>query len=170
MRLNRNVLVPVLLAAMWAGGAQAQTGGASAAEVQQLVGLLGSQNIIANVDRAIAAQFTRGMPCVAQATVAQTFDSPQVQQDQLNVVVSVYQRHFTSADVQQLLTFYRSPTGQKWLRENPAATREIEQTIRQHNQQRFQSMLADQKQRGVLDSQGRCPASQGKPVPAPTGH
>jgi len=40
--------------------------------------------------------------------------------DMMQAMVPVYQKHFTKGDVDALIAFYSSPTGQKMLRELPA--------------------------------------------------
>jgi hypothetical protein len=51
-------------------------------------------------------------------------------------MVPTYQKHFTKGDMDGLVTFYTSPTGQKLLREMPAITAEamtaIMPIMRQH--------------------------------------
>jgi hypothetical protein len=58
---------------------------------------------IAKVD-AIADETFRDMP------VDEMFDA----------MVPIYQRHLTSADLDSIVTFYRSPAGQRLLKEQPA--------------------------------------------------
>jgi hypothetical protein len=45
----------------------------------------------------------------------------------LQAEVSVYQKHFTRGDIDALIAFYSTPTGQKFLRELPAITSEAMQ-------------------------------------------
>jgi hypothetical protein len=40
--------------------------------------------------------------------------------DMMKAAVPVYQKHFTKGDIDALVAFYASPTGQKMLREMPA--------------------------------------------------
>lgn len=44
-------------------------------------------------------------------------------------MVPAYQKHFTKADIDSLVAFYSSPTGQKVLRELPAITSEAMQSM-----------------------------------------
>ena len=44
--------------------------------------------------------------------------------DMVNAVISIYQRHLTKTDVEELIRFYSSPVGQKLLREQPQIMRE----------------------------------------------
>jgi len=41
----------------------------------------------------------------------------------------LYQKHFTKADIDSLIAFYASPTGQKVLREMPGITAEAMQSM-----------------------------------------
>jgi hypothetical protein len=45
----------------------------------------------------------------------------------LRAVIPVYQKHLTKGDVEALVTFYSSPTGQKILKEMPTMTAEAMQ-------------------------------------------
>jgi len=49
--------------------------------------------------------------------------------DMLDDMVPVYQKHLTKGDVQAMITFYSSPTGQKILHEMPAMTAEGMQAL-----------------------------------------
>jgi hypothetical protein len=42
----------------------------------------------------------------------------------LDQIAQAYARHFTEAELKELLVFYRTPLGQKWAREEPAAVQE----------------------------------------------
>jgi hypothetical protein len=41
--------------------------------------------------------------------------------EMLDVVAKVYARHFTEQELKDLVVFYKTPLGQKWAREEPAA-------------------------------------------------
>jgi hypothetical protein len=49
--------------------------------------------------------------------------------DMMQAMVPVYQKHFTKGDINAVIAFYSSPTGQKMLREMPAIMGESMQTI-----------------------------------------
>lgn len=49
--------------------------------------------------------------------------------EMLQSMVPVYQKHFTKGDVDALIAFYGTPTGQKVLRELPAITAEAMQSM-----------------------------------------
>ncbi len=162
MRFGKTVLLGAALsAAACAGAVQAQTsGGAGAAEVQGLLNALGGTRGIAMINQRTAEIYSRNHPCVPAATVQQTFTSPQVEQQEIATVTAIYQRHFTSAEVQQLTQFFRSPVGQKWVQEMPRIAQESMQSGRQMGGERVRNMVAALQKQGVLDSQGQCPATR----------
>ena len=47
----------------------------------------------------------------------------------LNDMIPVYQRHFTKSDIDALIAFYSSPSGQKFLHEMPAVTAETMKAV-----------------------------------------
>jgi hypothetical protein len=49
--------------------------------------------------------------------------------EMLDSTVPVYQKHFTKGDINALVTFYGTPTGQKVVREMPAITAEAMQNM-----------------------------------------
>ena len=68
----------------------------------------------------------------------------------MQATIPVYQKHFTKADIDSLIAFYASPTGQKVLREMPGITAEAMQSMipimQKHMEairQRVQEQVAD---------------------------
>jgi hypothetical protein len=173
MRHGKGVLLGVVLATVMASGAaQAApaTGGASAQQVRELMDTLGLKNMLAQMNNVMVQQVARLMPCVPEATVAATFNDPQAQEDIVNKLVPVYQRHFSSEDIYGLLAFYNSPLGQKVLHEMPATMQEGMQVGRQWGEQRAEAMVAKLQKQGVLDARGACRAPKQPPVPPPGKH
>jgi len=83
----------------------------------------------------------------------------------LDAMVPVYQKHFSKGDVDALLAFYNSPTGQKLVRELPAITAEAMQAMmpliqkqtdamNERMQQEVAQLMKDSKNAG-----GKSPAS-----------
>jgi uncharacterized protein len=64
----------------------------------------------------------------------------------VQAMVPVYQKHLTKGDVDHLVAFYSSPTGQKLLREMPAITSEAMQVMMPLMQQRVDAMTRDIQQ------------------------
>jgi hypothetical protein len=56
-------------------------------------------------------------------------------------IVPVYQKHLTKLDVEAMLAFYSTPTGQKLLREQPEITTESMQAISGRMQKSFEEMM-----------------------------
>lgn len=63
--------------------------------------------------------------------------------DLLQAMIPVYQRHFTKGDIDALVAFYNSPTGQKMVKELPAITAESMQA----SSGIMQKMIAQMTQR-----------------------
>ncbi|MDQ2972244.1 MAG: DUF2059 domain-containing protein [Rhodanobacteraceae bacterium] len=176
MRFRKNMLVgSAFMIALWVASAHAAPpaaggtgGGASAQQVRALMDTIGLKRMLAQMNGAMAQQINHVVPCLPAATVQQTFNSQQAQDDIINRMIPVYQQHFSNADIQGLLTFYRSPLGQKVLREMPATMQQGMQIGQQWGMERAQAMVAQMKQQGVLNAQGQCPAPQQAPaVPPP---
>jgi len=49
--------------------------------------------------------------------------------EMLNDMIPVYQRHFSKSEIEALIAFYSSPTGQKFLHEMPAVTAETMRAV-----------------------------------------
>jgi uncharacterized protein len=45
----------------------------------------------------------------------------------VQVEIQVYQRHFTKRDIEALVAFYSTPTGEKYIKETPAINEEVMQ-------------------------------------------
>ena len=85
----------------------------------------------------------------------------------IEAMVPAYQKHFTKGDMDALVVFYSSPTGQKLLREMPAITAESMQSMmpimRQHMDavnQRIQQDLAEMLKKSQTQSGQSAPATQ----------
>ena len=82
----------------------------------------------------------------------------------LQAMVPVYQKHFTKGDIEALVAFYSTPTGQKLLKELPAITQEAMQAssgvIR-----KFMDQAMRQIQEQVAQLQKNGPAKRKKNSP-----
>ena len=67
----------------------------------------------------------------------------------LQSMVPVYQKHFTKGDIDQLVAFYLSPTGQKLLKELPAITSESMQAMLPLMQQQIEKMTRQLQQQAA---------------------
>jgi hypothetical protein len=78
----------------------------------------------------------------------------------LDDMIPVYQRHLTKQDVDSMLAFYETPTGQKLLREQPAMMAEGMQAM----QPRMQKMMSDlmDKVEQMVSEETKSPAATAK--------
>jgi hypothetical protein len=65
----------------------------------------------------------------------------------INSVISIYQRHLTKTDVEELIRFYSSPVGQKIVREQPQILRESMQAGAEIQHKRIDEIQARIKER-----------------------
>lgn len=59
----------------------------------------------------------------------------------VTVIVPVYQRHLSKTDIQAIIAFYKTPVGQKLLRQQPAMMQESMQAGADLMQKRMESLL-----------------------------
>ena len=90
--------------------------------------------------------------------------SPEFIHTYLELMVPVYQHHFTRTDVDQMITFYSSPVGQKFVNEQPLITQEtfpkIMPLMQQHLQDVMKETNFDQRMREIF-------AEEEKPLSKP---
>ena len=79
----------------------------------------------------------------------------------LDDMIPVYQRHLTKQDVDAMLTFYSTPTGQKLLREQPAMMTEGMQAM-QPRMQKMMSDLMDKVEQMVSEETKKSATTPGK--------
>ena len=73
-------------------------------------------------------------------------------------MIPVYQRHLTKEDVAAMEAFYRTPTGQKMLREQPQMTAEAMQAV-QPRMEKMMSAMMDE-----VEKMAKEPTSESKPA------
>jgi hypothetical protein len=84
----------------------------------------------------------------------------------VQAMVPVYQKHLTKGDVDHLVAFYSSPTGQKFLREMPAITSEAMQVMLPLMRQRMDAMTRDvQRQIAEMSKQPEAKPGQNPATP-----
>ncbi len=128
------VVMFAVVAALPAAGAQAED--ASASEILELLKVSGTEDALRPVTAQILESARRGAESAAQATgrpldqehlrkLSVAFDPDKL----LAIVGGVYARHFDKREVQDLLAFYRSPTGRKLALSQAAINREMQEAI-----------------------------------------
>ncbi|MGN2252282.1 DUF2059 domain-containing protein [Frateuria sp. GZRe12] len=135
----------------------------SEAQVRQLMDVFGVDRMLGQMNSQMAAMMQQQLPCVP-ADYWQGFIDAKGARELTERMVPIYQRHFSAADIQGLLKFYRSPLGKKVITEMPATMAEGMQLGQEWGRERAQAMLADLQKGGRIDAQGRCPAA---PAAAP---
>jgi hypothetical protein len=146
-------------------GASSQAAAAqpSGEQVRQLFEVMHMSQMFGQMNSQMAGMMGRALPCVP-ASYWQDFIDANGSRQLLARMVPIYQRHFTAEDVTGLLTFYRSPLGQKVITQMPVTMAEGMKIGQQWGRERGQAMIRQLQQNGTLDANGRCPASPAAPA------
>jgi uncharacterized protein len=92
--------------------------------------------------------------------------SPAFIESYLAELIPVYQHHFTRSEVNDLIAFYSTPVGKKFLREQPLLTRESLEKILPLMQKRVQETMVEldyeQRLRMIFSQQDQPPAEPKK--------
>ncbi|HLI16864.1 MAG TPA: DUF2059 domain-containing protein [Rhodanobacteraceae bacterium] len=175
MKLGKGLVAVAAAMVVTFGTAQAQAaapapggGGATAQQVRELMETMGTKRLMVQMMDQMTSIIARGFPCVPQDKLEATFGGSQGIDELMNQVIPVYQQHFTTADVQGLEKFYRSPLGQKVLQQMPLIMRQSMQIGQKWGQEHARAMVALLTHQGVLDAEGKCPAPKQSVVPAPS--
>ena len=164
MRKWSGRVMGVLLATSAGLATAATTKPPSEAQVRQLMEVFGVDRMLGQMNTQMAAMMQQQIPCVP-ASYWQGFVDAKGVRELTERMVPIYQRHFSAADIQGLLKFYRSPLGRKVVTEMPATMAEGMQLGQEWGRQRAQAMLAELQKSGRIDAQGRCPAALAVPGP-----
>jgi hypothetical protein len=136
------VLIALLVGLFAAAGAQTAAstaaGAASKQDVQRLFNVMSNKDQIRHLMEQLFAQtkalnrveIKKRQPDISEEELSRmdresdelvrTFPIDAMMDD----MIPVYQRHFNKSDIDGLIAFYSSPTGQKFLQEMPAVTAE----------------------------------------------
>jgi hypothetical protein len=139
---KRMVLSALLVGLLTAAGAQTATstaaGAASKEDVQRLFNVMSNKDQIRHLMEQLFAQtkalnrveIKKRQPDISEEELSRMDrESDELVRnfpidEMMNDMIPVYQRHFNKSDIDGLIAFYSSPTGQKFLREMPAVTAE----------------------------------------------
>ncbi|KGI77923.1 DUF2059 domain-containing protein [Oleiagrimonas soli] len=146
-----------------AGVAQAQPKQATPAQVRQLLEVTGSgkmmHGMMEQMNSRMSGFMQQALPCVP-ASYWNDFAGQKAEQDLIDKLVPIYQKHFTESDMAGLLKFYRTPLGQKVIHEMPETMRESMQIGQSWGKTRMQEMVAKLKKDGTITADGKCPATK----------
>lgn len=148
------------------GTGQAVAAPASEAQVRDLMQVMGVQQSLGMMNQQITAVMAQKLPCVPASYWGSFIDQPN-STTLMNGMIPAFQKHFTAEDIDGLLKFYRSPLGQKVIKEMPQVMAENVKLNQQWGQQRGAQMIDQLKTQGKLDAQGQCPATSTAPAAAP---
>lgn len=143
--------------AMAAGQAMAASAPATEDQVRQLMEVVGLGKMLLQMNTQAVNTLQQSMPCVPTDFWQNYMNESQTQLF-IGRLVPVWQRHFTSDEMNGLLKFYRSPLGQKVITEMPTTMAEANEAGQQWSHERSDQMVNELKHMGTLDGSGRCPA------------
>lgn len=153
--------------AMGVGQAMASSAPATEDQVRQLMEVVGLGKMLLQMNTQAVTTLQQSMPCVPTDFWQNYMNETQTQL-YIGRLVPVWQRHFTSDEMNGLLKFYRSPLGQKVITEMPTTMAEANDAGQQWSHERSDQMVSELKHMGTLDSNGKCPAKIAEtPVAAP---
>lgn len=150
--------VAAVVLATGVGAGHAATQAPTEEQVRQLMEVVGVGKMLTQMNAQAVGVMQQSLPCVP-ATYWQTYMDANGTQQFIGRLVPIWQKHFTADEMEGMLKFYRSPLGQKVIAEMPATMAEATQAGQQWSHERSEQMLAELKQKGSLDTHGRCPAT-----------
>ncbi|MGN6225796.1 MAG: DUF2059 domain-containing protein [Dyella sp.] len=146
---------------------------ASAQQVRELMGVFGVNRMFQQMNVQMAGMMGQQLPCVP-ASYWNNFLDEKGMAELTEKMIPIYQRHFSAAEIDGLLKFYRSPLGRKVVAEMPSTMAEGMQVGQQWGRERAQAMMEQLQKDGTITGEGRCPATApaqpalGKPAGKPS--
>lgn len=129
---------------------------ASKDQLKKLFQVIGVQKQMQSIVTSMANNLEQMMPPVGQLSEKQKAEvskleselfgkmmSPEFVDSYLDMMAPVYQRHFSKSDVDQIIAFYSSPAGQKFVNEQPAIMQEIFPKVVPMMQQHMQDIMKE---------------------------
>lgn len=96
----------------------ADTEAAKVADIRRLLDLTGTRDMVDGMKSSMMEQFRRNAPGMPDGMLTELMAELKAD-DLVESMIPVYSKHFTGADIKQLIAFYQSPFGKKVLREMP---------------------------------------------------
>lgn len=91
---------------------------AKASDIRRLLDLTGTRDMVDGMKSSMMEQFRRSAPGMPNEMLTEMMAELKAD-DLVESMIPVYSKHFTGADIKQLIAFYQSPFGKKVLREMP---------------------------------------------------
>ena len=95
-----------------------------------------------DAERHLTAKQKREIVDLEDQLIAQVIDKEYFQQS-IEMLIPIYQRHFTNADIDALLAFYSTPVGQKVLHDLPQLMADFMPKLMAQVQTRMQRAMSD---------------------------
>ncbi|GAB3568111.1 hypothetical protein GCM10027578_20210 [Spirosoma luteolum] len=119
----RPIVLTVLLLVGLPFAGSAQSAPTKQEDIRQLVAVTGTIDLMKQSMQRMMGQFRQTMTQIPEAFWTE-LDKEIDYNELLNKLLPVYDAHYTHDDIKALLAFYRSPIGQKSIRELPAIMQE----------------------------------------------
>ena len=129
---------------------------ASPEQLKKLFDVIGMQKQMQSIMTSMADNLQQMFPAGAQLSEKQKADmarlqgelfgkimSPEFVNSYLAMMIPVYQAHFNKSDVDQIIAFYSSPAGQKFVNEQPLIVKEILPKMMPMMQQHMQDVMKE---------------------------
>jgi len=108
-------------------------------DVRKLIGLMQSDEMISGMLNSMTAAFSHGRSAeLREFIVTETKAMLKRMEDEM---VSIYSRHFTHEEVKDLIKFYESPLGRKFIEVTPALQNELMNAMMTKYMPEFQEKL-----------------------------
>ncbi|MGB8633811.1 MAG: DUF2059 domain-containing protein [Rhodanobacteraceae bacterium] len=162
-RFGSFLLIAAVFGAVSVSPLQAATPQASAEQVRELIKVTGGaemmHRMMTQMIPGLSNTMQEALPCVP-ASYWNGFANKQAEQDLINRIIPIYQKHFSSEDVADLLKFYRTRVGRKVLEEMPGIMSETMRDGQAWGRKRAQQMIDQLQKEGTLNAQGSCPVPE----------
>ncbi|HEY6249036.1 MAG TPA: DUF2059 domain-containing protein [Candidatus Angelobacter sp.] len=137
-----------------AGAKPLPTDAASPEQLKKLFEVIGIQKQLQSIMTSMGANIEQMMPSAGQLSEKQKAEmsklqaelfgkmmSPEFVDRYLDMMVPIYQLHFSKSDVEQITAFYSSPAGQKFVNEQPSIVQEVFPKVMPMMQQHMQDVM-----------------------------
>ena len=151
----RNRFIPLVLslflAFIWATTAVAKPDAAEAkrADIRKLMELTGAGTMGKQVADQMLLTLSQTMPDVP-AEVWKSFGDALNAQELVDMVVPIYEKHFSHDDIKAIIAFYQSPAGKRMIRAMPAITQESMIEGQRWGEKAMQRIMTELQSKGLL--------------------
>lgn len=128
----------------------AQRQSSKTAKIRQLLDMTGSGKLGVQVANSMIASFKKSYSQVDEAFWDQ-FAKEIKAEDLINLVIPIYDKYFTEADIDQLIGFYNSPIGKKSVETLPMITQESMSAGQAWGREIAEKAQKQLKEKGYLD-------------------